>query len=76
MIIDINHITHVKHLGRLSGTNLGKYLHSERLIFGRRNKSVEGSRNMKFTHNVDWDIIKKILDEGNLIYFIIAIKKH
>ena len=31
---EINHITHEKHLGRLSGANLGKNLHSGRLIWG------------------------------------------
>ena len=58
LIIEINHIhciTHVKYLGRLSGATFGKNRYSGRLTFGRRNKTIEGSINMKFTHNVDYD---------------------
>ena len=35
---------------------------------------MESSRKMKFTHKVDYDMIK-IKSEGKLIYFIIVIKK-
>ena len=35
-------------------------------------KSMEGSRSMTFTHNVDKDMIK-IIAERKFIYFIIAI---
>ena len=35
---------------------------------------MEGSRSMKFTHNVDWDMIKSI-GEGKFIQFIMAIFK-
>ena len=38
VIIEINHITHVKYLGRLSETNFDKNLHSGRLTFGRKYK--------------------------------------
>ena len=72
LIIAINHITHMKHLGKFSGANFGNNLHSGRLTFGRKNKSTEDSRSMKFTPNVHWDMIK-ITGEVNFIYFIIAI---
>ena len=64
LILEINHITHVKQLGRFSGANFGKGLHSGRLASGRKNKSMEGSKSMTFTHNVDEDMIKIIDDEG------------
>ena len=41
-IIEINHITHLNHLGRLTGVNCGNKLHSGRLTFLRKNKSIEG----------------------------------
>ena len=72
LVIKINHITHMKHLGRRSGVNFGKNRHSGRLTFRRENKPMGGSRSIKLTHNVDLDMIK-IIDEGNLIYFVIAI---
>ena len=53
LIIEMNHVTYVKDLGKLSGSNCGKTLHSGRLTFGRKNKSMEGSRSMKLIHNVD-----------------------
>ena len=71
-IIEINPITHVKHLGRLSGSNFGNNLHSRRLTFGRKNKSMGCSKSMTFTHTADYDMIK-IIGEGNFIYFITAI---
>ena len=40
-IIEINYITHVMHQGRLSGPNFGKNLHSGRLTFGKKKKSME-----------------------------------
>ena len=42
-----------KYLGRFSEPNLGKNLHFIGLTLGRKIKSVESNRNMKFTHNVD-----------------------
>ena len=57
LTIEINHITNVNYLDRVSGANVGKNLHSGRLTFGREKKSIEGSRSMKFTHNVDYDLI-------------------
>ena len=35
MIIEINHITHVKDLGRLSGAHFGENMYSGRLTFWR-----------------------------------------
>ena len=39
----------------LSGPNFAPN-HFRRLIFGRKIKSMESS-SIKFTHNVDWDIV-------------------
>ena len=47
---------HVKHIGRLSIANGKQY--SGRLHFGRKKTSMEDSSSMKFTHNVDYDMIK------------------
>ena len=66
LIIEINRITHVKHLGRLSGANLGKNWYSGRLTFGRKNKSMGGSRNITCTHNIDYDMME-ITGEGKFI---------
>ena len=52
--------------------NIGKNLHSGKLTFGRKNKLMEGSRCMTFTHNVDQDMIK-IIGERNFIYLFRAI---
>ena len=44
-IIEISHITHVKHLGGLSEANFGKNRVSGRLTFGRKktpNQCMEG----------------------------------
>ena len=51
----------MKHLHRISRANFGK--NSGRLIFGRKNKSMERSRSMKFTYNVDQAMIKIIGEE-------------
>ena len=56
----------------ISSLNLGKSLHFRGLTFGIKVKSMESSSNMKFTHNVDSDMIK-IIGDGTFIYFIIAI---
>ena len=66
LIIEINHITNVKYLGNFQGQAFGKNLHYGRLTFGRKNKSIKGSRSITFTHNVDYDTIK-IIGEGNVI---------
>ena len=36
-----------------SEDDFGKILHTGRLTFGRKNNSMDGSRSMKFPHNVD-----------------------
>ena len=73
LIIDVNHITHVKHMGRRSGPKFGKHLYF-RAYFRKINQSMENSTNMKFTHNVDLEMMK-IVDEENVIYVIVAIEK-
>ena len=65
LIIKIKHITHVKHLGRLQGQTLAKIGIMEGWLSGEKT-SMEDSRNMKFTHTVDQDVIK-IIGEGKFI---------
>ena len=71
------HKTHSKQLkqcGTFLETDVAKNLFFGGLTFGRKIKSTEISSNFKFTHNVDYDIIK-IINAWNFIYFIVAIKK-
>ena len=67
-----NHTRHLKYLGKISGPNVAKNLYFIGLTFRRKIKSMEHSRNLKCTHNVDQGTIK-ITHEGNFIYIIIAI---
>ena len=60
LIIEINHMRHLEHVWRLSGPKYAKYLHFGLQTFRRKIKSMESNRNMKFTHNVDEDMIKLI----------------
>ena len=74
LIVEVNHITHVKHIGRRSGPNCGKNLYFRGLHSETKIKSMESSTNMKFTYNVDWDMVKMVGEE-NVIYVITAIEK-
>ena len=47
--IEINYITHVKHLARLSGANFGKNLQIWKADFQEKKQSMEDRRSMKFT---------------------------
>ena len=46
--------------GRLSGPKFANNLHFGGLTFNSKMKSMESSRNMKFTHYIDQDMIKLI----------------
>ena len=62
LMLEINHTRHMKHFGRLSVPNVAKNLYFGGLTFRRKIKSMESSRNLKFAHNVDSDMIKIICE--------------
>ena len=45
-----NDAKHLKHSGRILGLSVIKNLHFGELIFGRKIKSMDSNKNMKFTH--------------------------
>ena len=58
LILEINQTRQLKNVEVLSGPNFANYLHFGELTFGE--KSMESYRSIKFTHNVDQDMIKII----------------
>ena len=62
MIIDRDHARHLNHFGMLSGPNVAKNHNFGQQTFMRKIKSMEKSRNMKCTHNVD-EHMAKIIDK-------------
>ena len=46
----------------ISGPHVAKILNIGRVTFGRNIKSMESSRNVEFTHTVDYDMIEIIDD--------------
>ena len=60
LILEINQTRQLKNVEVLSGPNFANYLHFGELTFGEKIKSMESYRSIKFTHNVDQDMIKII----------------